>query len=97
MDRKSRNCALLLFAIVLSARCANAHASELMTQLRRPISLSLSADEKWLYVANRDSGSVSTLELEQRKVVAEEDVAERLSHMIPLRNEWYLATDEASH
>lgn len=47
-------------------------------QLRRPTRAAWSADGRTLYIANRDSGSISLLDVEQLKPVAEVAVAPRL-------------------
>lgn len=47
-------------------------------QLRRPTRAAWSADGRVLYIANRDSGSISLLDVNQPKVVGEVAVAPRL-------------------
>jgi YVTN family beta-propeller protein len=85
--------ALLLVFVPLAA------ASEQSTpRLRRPVALQLSADESVLYTANRSSGTVTAIDLGERRVVAELAVGELLSDFkkIPLQPR-YLATDESAH
>ncbi|MEX2174467.1 MAG: cytochrome c peroxidase [Pirellulaceae bacterium] len=66
--------------------------------LRRPVGLAQSADGKLLYVANRDSGSVSVVDLVGNKVVAEHAVGKRLSDIVCLSGSTrLLATDEGAH
>jgi DNA-binding beta-propeller fold protein YncE len=73
-------------------------AVELATQLRRPVGLAESADGRWLYVANRDSGSISTIALEARSVVAEQKIGQRLSDLVAVAgSNRLLALDEAAH
>ena len=73
-------------------------AEELALQLRRPVALVESADGSKLYVANRDSGSVSVIDLAQRQVVAEHTLGKRLAHLVALPNsDRLLAVDEAAH
>ncbi|MCA9220506.1 MAG: c-type cytochrome [Planctomycetales bacterium] len=46
----------------LHAEEATAEASKFTNQLRRPAAIALSADEQRLFVANRDSGSISVID-----------------------------------
>jgi YVTN family beta-propeller protein len=73
-------------------------AVELSTRLRRPIALVESADGKFLYVANRDSGSISVVDLAARQVVAEHAIGRRLADLAPVPGtSRFLAADEAAH
>ena len=73
-------------------------AAELATQLRRPVGLAQSEDGRWLYVANRDSGSISVIDLSSREVVAEHAIGKRLSDLAALPDFGrLLAVDEAAH
>ncbi len=47
---------------------------------RRPIALELVDSDKTLLAANRDSGTVSVIDVATRKILVEEKVAKRLSH-----------------
>ena len=52
---------------------------------------------EWLYVANRDSGSISVLTAEG-KLRGETKVAEQLSDFVPVpKTDLFLATDEKKH
>ena len=52
--------------------------------LRRPVALATAEEGKWLLVGNRDAGSVSILETQSRKILAESTLAKRLTDMIAL-------------
>ena len=66
--------------------------------LRRPVGLAPSPDGKFLCVANRESGSVSVIDLEAKRVVAEHPLGRRLSDLQPIPgSDRLLATDEAAH
>jgi YVTN family beta-propeller protein len=85
-------CQFILFVAAL------APAAELAEQLRRPVALVESADGSTLYVANRDSGSVSVIDLAKREVVAEHAIGKRLADLAALPNsDRLLAVDEAAH
>ncbi len=69
-----------------------------LSRLRRPVAAVLSADERLLYTANRRSGSMSVLDLEARRVVAEHDLGGRLTDLAPVNDgRLMLATDEERH
>src|SRR4051812_16771392 len=73
-------------------------AEGLVTAVRRPAALATSGDGTRLYVANRDSGTLSTINVALRCVVAEQDVGRRLSDVVFLgASSRLLATDEANH
>jgi YVTN family beta-propeller protein len=88
------------FLICLLVTCAvvSSPAAEFAAQLRRPIALVQSTDGERLLVANRDSGSVSIIDLARRQVVAEHPVGKRLADLaaVPGSNR-LLAVDEAAH
>jgi YVTN family beta-propeller protein len=66
--------------------------------LRRPISLVLSQDESILFVANRSTGTVSSVDVTSQTIAGEASVAKQLSDLQPIANTPYLlATDEAQH
>lgn len=67
------------------------------TQLRRPIALAFDAKGEWLYVANRDSGSISVLTA-AGKLQSETAVGKQLSDFVPVPgSNLFLATDEQAH
>ena len=72
-------------------------SSEQRPQLRRPVSLAMSADGKWLYSANRDSGSISVVNISTRTVAAEIPVGGRLADIAVLDDARLLVLDEQHH
>lgn len=83
----------LFFPIVTSA----AEPLRLQRQLRRPIAI-VATDDDLLCVANRESGTISVVDVTRRRVVAETVVGKRLSDLVALpKSSFLLATDEASH
>jgi YVTN family beta-propeller protein len=77
---------------------ASSSAAELATQLRRPIAILPSADSQRLFVANRDSGSISVIDIALGQVVAEHSIGKRLADLVSLPNSnQLLAVDEAAH
>ena len=85
-----------LIAILLCT--ANvASAAELRTTLRRPIAMALSTDESQLFVAHRNTGSISVINLADRTVSNEITVGQQLSDLQPVTDSLLLATDEAQH
>lgn len=89
---------LLLLTVVLMLLDSRGLMAELRqsNQVRRPVGLVVG--DRWLYVANRDSGSVSIIETGKREVVAELSIGKRLSGLVALPNtDRLLATDLASH
>src|SRR5258708_2182689 len=83
----------LAFFAMTSVCCA-----ALPPLLRRPVALAPSADGKWLYVANRDSRTVSVIDLTSREVVAERKLGQRLADLtfVPGCSR-LLAVDEGTH
>ncbi len=74
----------LLAAAFLALPCLLAlHAGDAVqpnvAPLRRPVALALVNDGQTLLVANRDSGSISLLDTQTLKIVAEQTVGKRLS------------------
>ncbi len=73
------------------------NGAELPTRLRRPLALVAAADDSLLYVANRASGSISTIDLASGEVVAETDVGKSLVDLaISPDGRYLLALDEAA-
>ncbi len=73
-------------------------ADELMEQRhwRRPIAIAQA--ESWLFVANRDSGTVSVLDVASRRVIREIKIGVRLSDLkVVVGGRFLLAVDESSH
>ncbi len=98
-----RNLAMILALTCLGAATLSyaplAHAAEaaLPARLRRPAALALSADAQFLYVANRRSGSLSVVDLSQRRAIAELDVGKNLADLAPVGERRLLACDEGNH
>ncbi len=63
---------------------------------RRPVALASSVDGRWLDVANRESGTVSTIRIETLKVVAESKVGSGLTDLAVLGGNRVLAIDGPS-
>src|SRR5256885_7131117 len=81
-----------------SPMAAGLLGSESQAALRRPVALAESADGRWLYVANRDLGSVSVVDLLSRKVAAEHQVGQSLADLKRLSSSSrLLAVDESGH
>jgi YVTN family beta-propeller protein len=75
-----------------------AFSTEAAARWRHPLALVLSADEQFLYVANRRSGSISVVDTEKQQVVKEIDVAAQLSDLTATPDgKLLLASDEAAH
>ena len=66
--------------------------------LRRPIAAAWLVESKLLAVANQRSGSISIVDIEKRKVLAEVAVGERLADVAALGADgWLAAVDEKRH
>ena len=87
---------LLLLVVLLVARLAA--AADLTASVRRPVALAASADGSRLFVANRDSGSISVVDLVGQKIAAEHAIGKRLSAIVAIPGgSRLLAADEAAH
>jgi YVTN family beta-propeller protein len=85
-------------ALCGSASAATARGGELATMLRRPVAIASSADGSRLLVANRDSGSVSVVDLAESRVVSEQAIGRRLADLVAIPGTSHLlAADEAAH
>jgi YVTN family beta-propeller protein len=85
----------VVFATMLLAAAALAH--EPGPSLRRPMALALAADESLLYVANRDSGTVSIIDAKTLKLLNESPVAKKLTDLVRAGAKQFLATDPVLH
>src|SRR5438094_6836645 len=65
--------------ILLCVWWALGSAAEIGPALRRPVARDPSADGNWLYVANRDSGTLSVIDLKSRQVASEHKIGQRLT------------------
>lgn len=74
------------------------NAAEWKTALRRPVAIAPSIDGQWLYVANRESGTLSVIDLKTRAVAAEHKLGQHLSDLVAVPNSRrLLVIDEAAH
>ena len=86
-----------LVLLVGLAPCGLSKAAELPTRLRRPAALVTADKDATLYVANRASGSISTIDITSGEVVAEIDVGRSLVDLVISPDERFLlAVDEAA-
>lgn len=86
-----------VLALVIGDSLAPAGAFQPGEALRRPVAMAVSADEAHLYVANRDSGSVSVIDAKTLQLRREVEVGENLSDIARLDGSHLLATDKAAH
>ena len=90
--------AVSIACIILPFANAISRADELVTHRRRPIAVVPSADGAWLHVANRDSGTISSIDLRTSQTVAECKLGQRFSDLTTIPgSSRLLATDEAQH
>ena len=67
-------------------------------KLRKPIDLRLSKDNRWLYIANRSTGSISVIDAKSRKVVNEQPVGKQLTALaISPDGKLLVAADDSLH
>ena len=89
---------LLPLLVALLHFAGPAAAADLATAVRRPVGLAAAADGSRLFVANRDSGSISVVDLIGQKVAAEHVVGKRLSAIVAIPGSpRLLVADEAAH
>ena len=86
-----------IFALLLADGLFPPAAKALETKLRRPVALVASDDGKWLYVANRDSGSLSVIDIANQAVANEITIGARLSDLTKVDDHTLLASDEKQH
>ncbi|MBW8883312.1 MAG: hypothetical protein JF612_00755, partial [Planctomycetia bacterium] len=91
--------ATLSTAILLICTCsAITSAADFATALRRPVGLAPSTDGHWLYVANRDAGSLSIINLNSSQVVAEHKIGRQITDIAAVcGSQQLLAIDGAAH
>ncbi|MEM7315424.1 MAG: hypothetical protein AAF497_19965, partial [Planctomycetota bacterium] len=70
-----------------------------ISQVRRPVALALSSNQQdnVLYVANRDSGTVSLVDLKRRQPIGEIEVGGQPADLIHLRSGHLLVVDHQNH
>ena len=71
----------LLSIFIALIAVGDAPDAPLETHRRRPGALALSVDGRFLYAANRESGTISIIRVETRKVIAEPKVGLGLTGM----------------
>lgn len=84
--------------VLVGAAAAGEPSGEVERGFRRPIALQLSSGDATLYVANRDSGTISVVDTKSGTIVDESPVGHRLSDLawIP-ETQTLVATDEGTH
>ncbi len=88
---------LLLLLLPSIAAAVEFDAQELPSRTRRPIALQLGPQENYLYAANRNSGTLTVVDVDTSTVITELQIGQRLSHLVRLPQGGLLATDELSH
>ncbi len=68
-----------------------------LRRLRRPVAAALTADGKWLLVANRDAGSISLLDAQTLQVLREVPVSKRLADLAVAADGTIAVVDEKTH
>lgn len=86
-----------IVAWILVAAGIAAHSQAAPLRLRRPVALCFSADSRFVHVANRASGTISTLDASLRRCVGEAKIGQRLSAAIVVRPGLLAVTDEMLH
>src|SRR5262249_4360383 len=91
-------CAILLGIVTLiggRADTPDRTPKEFKSRLRRPVALVNADKGQWLFVANRDSGRVSTIDTSELRCIAETPVGRRLADLtITTDGRRLLAVDE---
>jgi len=72
------NCYFAQMLAVILLMTTFADAADTLPRLRRPVALAVSPDLEWGYTANRDSGTVSVISVEDRSVSNELVVGQQL-------------------
>jgi DNA-binding beta-propeller fold protein YncE len=86
---------IVAVATFVLAADAKGEPTGLETQFRRPIALALSGNARWLFAANRRSGTISVIDTKLGDVVGEVAVGRSLADLVSLPGERLLAVDEA--
>ena len=86
------------FLIYISFSSSRADGPVAKPTLRRPVALVLADDGKWLFAANRDSGTISVIDTAEARVVAEQSVGRRLTDLVLISDGGrLLAVDQESN
>ncbi len=87
-----------LAAAILAGEGPGAAAVDLPARFRQPVALVTADSGKWLYTANRRSGTISVIDTERQRCVAEVAVGRWFSDLaITPDGSQLLATDEDAH
>ncbi|MCC9606552.1 hypothetical protein LOC68_17285 [Blastopirellula sp. JC732] len=89
---------LPLITLLLASAVIGAESLDLKrADLRHPQRLAMSSGGDRLLTANRNSGSVSLIDLEKRETVGEFRVGQSVTSLTSLPNDHYLLTDPVAH
>jgi YVTN family beta-propeller protein len=83
--------------LVVSTAAMELDAAARQPRVRQPVALDSSPSGKWLFAANRASGSISVIDTAAMSVANEIDIGGRLSDLAAIDEEHLLALDEAKH
>ena len=87
---------VVMLSVALAGRPLPVVAAKPEPLVRRPVALAISSNGKWLYTANRDSGSISVIDTSTRSVAAETEIGGRLTDLV-LRDDGHLLTLDEEH
>lgn len=88
-------CCLLVGVLVVSFSLAT-NTNQPTTRLRRPVALALSDDGSHLYVANRDSASISIIDTQKQALTGEVRIGRRLVDIAVPDSRHLLGVDEVA-
>ncbi|MDF1745255.1 MAG: cytochrome c peroxidase [Gimesia sp.] len=88
---------VILFIALLTTSLVRADVKKIEPRLRRPVAIAASENYKWLYVANRNSGSISIVDTSAQSVSNEIDLKGHLSDLAMLDDSHLLALDKKNH
>src|SRR5207249_11674928 len=89
-------CLVCCLLVASSYELAHSDSAAPAARLLRPVALALTADGNWLYVANRNSASISVLDTRQQKLAGEFAIGRRLVDIVLAPDGQLLAVDEAA-
>ncbi len=89
--------AFFVVAALTAGRCREPSGTpSALPRLRQPVALVVADDGRRLFVANRRAGTVSAIDVEQRRVIAETAIWRRLADLVDGGEGKLLAVDEAA-
>src|SRR5438445_9956619 len=100
MSRNTVHHCFLIAAFLGTGALAGSDKPDLafQPQLRRPVALALADQGRWLFVANQRSGSVTVIDTDTSRPIAEVAVGRRLADLVALPDGRHLlAADEEAH